>query len=401
MAAPTVASVASNDGDSVDIVVSVPAGTANGDLLIAISASDWGTFAGNDVPAAFKTGTGGITLGTSDYDAGSNAVHIALGARIASSEPANYTFPHDSSALVSAIVRITGHDSTPVIAQVAPRTTGTGKEAPSIVPNGSDDLLLCIFAGEHNGSGAITWTPPSGMTEHVDRQSTIWTSLLVASLQSPSNPSGVKTATPSITVDTGAGCAIAIKAASSGTNLVIQDASLAISSDNIALTQVHSLVVADATLGTSSDNITLTQIIDLAIQKATMATRADVPSLSQVHQIVVHDAFLQTSADIVNMAGTSGGPMSVADLQAQKLPALTGKTGSVEDLLHEYYGGLSGLAPVAAFSTSDHQRAYYATQTGLNKAIYSFHDLEKAFYDQLLVPSGSLADRTFVYWTGL
>lgn len=443
MVAPTVASVSS--GDSGSPTVTIPTGTTNGDLLIAVNASDWNTLALNDVPPAFKTGTGGITLGTSDYDGGSNAFHVALGARIANNEPANYTFPQDNADNVMAIIRVTGHDSTPVITQVAPSTTGTGTQAPSIVPNGSDDLLLCFFGAETSIGGTRTWTPPSGMTEHVDRQSSVWTSLLVASLQSPSNPSGVKTATPSAAVNNGAGCTISIKAAAvgGGTDLVIADmtvpvtedvptlvprynlavADLSIASTMDAVTMVPiynlsvadmsipvaieasnvnsntSLVINDMVVPTNTEQLTLTSVINLAIQDMLAATRHDQVNYSQVHNIAIHNMFLRTATDIVNFAGESGGPVSISDVQAEKLPVLTGQTGSVPDLLKFYYGGLSGLAPATAFSISDHQRAYWETQTGLTGR--SLADLEKAFYDAQLVPSGSLSDRAYVYWTGL
>lgn len=210
----TVATVASGNGTA-NFTVSVPAGTTNGDLLIAVNASDWSTLASEDVPAGFTA------LTTSRYDGGSNKVHIALGYRIASSEPASYTFAGGGgSDSVGAILRITGHDGTPVIAQVAPSalTAGSGSvNAPSITPNASDDLLLCFACTDGaNGGGTLTWTPPSGMTEEVDRQSTTFTSLTVASLQSPSTPSGTKTFTASAAHDAGGTCTISIK--SSGTS---------------------------------------------------------------------------------------------------------------------------------------------------------------------------------------
>lgn len=209
-----VATVTSNTGTG-NYLVNVPASTANGDLLIAVNASDWSTLALEDVPAGFT----GLT--TSRYDGGTNAIHIALGYRIASSEPANYTFAGGGgSDSAGALVRITGHDSTPVIVQIAPTSfvAGSGAtNAPSLNPNSTDDLLICIgVADGANGGGALTWTAPSGMTEHIDVQSSTFTSLTVASLQSPSTPSGVKTFTPSAAHDKGACCTISIKSAAGG-----------------------------------------------------------------------------------------------------------------------------------------------------------------------------------------
>jgi len=207
----SVATVASGNGTG-NYTVNVPASTANGDLLIAVNASDWSTLALEDVPAGFTT------LTTSRYDGGTNAVHVALGYRIASSEPANYTFAGGGgSDSAGCLLRITGHQSTPTIVQVAPTAfvAGSGATvAPTITPNGTDDLLLCFAVADGaNGGGTLTWTAPSGMTEHIDVQSTTFTTLTVASLQSPSSPSGTKTFTPSAAHDKGACCTISIKSA--------------------------------------------------------------------------------------------------------------------------------------------------------------------------------------------
>lgn len=446
MAAPTVAAVSSGNGTA-NYNVAVPAGTTNGDLLVAIAASDWGTLAGNDVPAAFKTGTGGLTLGTSDYDGGSNAFHIALGARIANSEPANYNFAVGSSAdHVAAIIRVTGHDSTPTIAQVAPSTVGSGDTAPSIVPNGSDDLLITIHGAETTSGGARTWTPPAGMTEHVDRQSTTFTFLGVNSLQSPSNPSGTKVATESSGINNGAACSISIKAAAGGgaTDLVIQDALHSHTVDNVGMTQVHSISVQDALHASVADSFGVTQNHLIIINDARSTHTSDVLDLTQVHQIAIHDALHsvvsdnlvvngsinltiqdshhQTSADGLTLVQShniaihdathqvksdtislvppgTGGFMSVSDVQMQKLQTLTGLTGSIADLERAYYGGLSGLSPVHQFSVQDHKRVYWEAQTGLTGR--SLADLEKAFYDVQLIAAGSLSDREFTYWTNL
>lgn len=159
------------------------------------------------------------------------------------------------------------------------------------------------------------------------------------------------------------------------------------------------LTIQDASVASSSDSPVLTRIIDLAIQKMVSASQADPISLSQIHNIVINKAYVQSAADIVNFAGSSGGKVSVSDTQLQKLQVATGKTGTIADLEFAYYSGLSGLVPAATYSVTDHQRKYWETQTG--KTGISMADLEKAFYDGLLIPSGSLADREYVYWTGL
>lgn len=183
-------------------------------------------------------------------------------------------------------------------------------------------------------------------------------------------------------------------------DLAISDMLVSVAEDNLVVNTATNLVIQDVSVATSSDTPTLTRIMDLAIQKMLVATRTDAVDFTQVHNIAIHDMFLYTATDLVNFAGGSGGgPVSIADVQAEKLPVLTGQTGSVQDLLKFYYGGLSGLAPATAFSVSDHQKQYWETQTGLTN--HTMADLEKAFYDAQLVPSGSLSDREYVYWTGL
>jgi hypothetical protein len=181
--------------------------------------------------------------------------------------------------------------------------------------------------------------------------------------------------------------------------LVVQESRHTSTADNLNITQNHLLIVQEARHTTTSDNLTLTQFIDLVIQKAVHATKADTFNFTQAHQISIHKSFLQTSSDVVNFLGNGGAVMSVSDVQIQKMATITGQTGSIQDLSRAYYGNLSGLVPISSFSVSDHQRVYWETQTGLNNR--SLADLEKAFYDAQLVPSGSLADRELVYWTGL
>lgn len=169
--------------------VNVPAGTANGDLLIAVNASEWGSLASNAVPAGFTR------LTTSEFDGGANGIHISIGWRTASSEPASYTFASAAdTANVGAIFRITGHAAAVQVAQAA---AAVGLTAPSVVPNGASDLLMTFHVSRTSGSTTMTWTPPTGMTEHVDLTRGDYISLHAASLAAPPNPTGTRTATQS------------------------------------------------------------------------------------------------------------------------------------------------------------------------------------------------------------
>lgn len=78
---PVVAAVASNNSNTAGYQVNVPTGTVNGDLLIGVVASDFGTFAGNAL------GTGWTELTTSEYNGGTNAFHVGLWARVRPRNP--------------------------------------------------------------------------------------------------------------------------------------------------------------------------------------------------------------------------------------------------------------------------------------------------------------------------
>ena len=194
---PVLAGAASNAGNT-DYAVSVPAGTVDGDLLIVLVASDWDTLANNPIPTGFTS------LPTASYDGGSNAHHLAAGWRFASSEPASYTVVIGSGTdSAAAILRVTGAEGTPTIVQAAGSgfVAGSGTvDSPSLSPNGATDLLIAWAAPDgDNGSGAVTLTQPPGMTLETQAESGAWQALAVASLQSPTDPSGTKT----WTLDTG------------------------------------------------------------------------------------------------------------------------------------------------------------------------------------------------------
>lgn len=300
----------------------------------------------------------------------------------------------------------------------------------------TDSDLLFQATASYN---AATATAATNFTERQDGD------VLHVNTWAPGSSGSKSAASGTVSVSTHVVTALmAVKPPSSATNLVINDATSPTSTDAIALTQTHMLAVADATSGTSTDAISLTQIINLIVQKAMQPTSTDAVNLSQVHQLAIFDALHTTKATTVVLAsGTTlviqkasqatstdgialvqthnlqiqdathatladvvqlvlpgfGGFMTVSDVQLQKLQVATGKTGTMADLEFAYYSGLSGLVPVAQFSVTDHQRKYWETQTGLTGR--SMADLEKAFYDGLLIAAGSLADREFTYWTGL
>lgn len=275
-------------------------------------------------------------------------------------------------------------------------------------------FLLSVIANENSA----TKTPPTSFTE-VEDANYLETSYRIPGSSGTFTTSGGSTSVSTLKLHV----LMALKEASgSATNLVIQDSTSATSVDNLSLTRIIDLAIQKAVQATSTDNVSLSQIHQLAIfdsvhatvadnmilatgtsliiQKAIQATSADGVALTQIHTLQIQDARHTTTADLIQLVLPGfGGFMSVSDVQLQKLQVATGKTGTMADLEFAYYSGLSGLTPVASFSVTDHQRAYWQAQTGLTNV--SMADLEKAFYDGLLIAAGSLADREFTYWTSL
>jgi hypothetical protein len=175
-------------GATTSLVCNKPTGTANGDIMVAFAAADWGD-------PALMTATG-WTLVDSQIQ-GTNAVNAKIWTKTAGgSEPSTYTFGGDSSS-DNAVGIITTRGTTASFLTAKQFTTGSSvsRVAPSIsaVPAGS--ILLCFAMVD--GSASLTFLPPAGMTEQVDVQSTAWTAISVASLLGASGTTGTQTFTAS------------------------------------------------------------------------------------------------------------------------------------------------------------------------------------------------------------
>lgn len=136
-----------------DVVVNRPSGTADGDLLFAYCIATAGHVvtppgAGVWVPLASSVGT-----------------NAAIWVKVASSEPATYTFDVAGAGNTQVvIVRVTGqHPSTPI--DVSSGVSSTGNLViPSVTPTGADRLLLQMVAK----NGSTTFTGPGSQAERYD-----------------------------------------------------------------------------------------------------------------------------------------------------------------------------------------------------------------------------------------
>jgi hypothetical protein len=141
-----------------DPVVTKPTGTVDGDLLIAIG---------------ILSGAGTITKPDASWNthANSQGAGAPLFWKIASGEPANYTFAVSSTFTSQIlIVRVSGADLTTPIDVASGLVVASGTAAiviPSVTPSGANNLLLQLCVKLQN----TTYTPPGTAAERFDATS--------------------------------------------------------------------------------------------------------------------------------------------------------------------------------------------------------------------------------------
>lgn len=183
---------ASASGDTSTLTVTKPTGTADSDKMVAYQCSDWGTHAGLTAPAGWALLT--------ELDRGSNNLHLKIWTKTASSEGANYAFPQgsgvDGCCSIITLRDVDNNTANWLYATPAWAANSSSRVAPSVAGAAAGAVLLCSALVDMNNT-AVTWTPPSGMTERVDVQSNLWISQSIANLLDPADPTGTKTFTTS------------------------------------------------------------------------------------------------------------------------------------------------------------------------------------------------------------
>lgn len=186
---PTVGNTATGfTSNGTTVVVNKPSGVVDNDLLIAVIGHDTNTTPSVTPPA-------GWTAIRNDVDSGTNG-GIWSYYKVAASEGASYTFTAGSSGrLVGHILQITGFDATTPIdasnGQV--NSAATSVVAPSVTTLVDNTLLL--FLGAINATA--TFTPPSGMTEITDSNTTNMAVETASGTVATAGSTGTRTATAS------------------------------------------------------------------------------------------------------------------------------------------------------------------------------------------------------------
>lgn len=186
-----------------NLVLNVPAGTVDGDVMVAYVLTATGTTAATQASwTALDNQTGGPTA-ASFY-------------RIASSEPASYTFTVvDAQSSNGLIVTYSGtHATTPINQHSAwNRLTSTANATANTVTPSVDNCMILYLAGAGT-STAIT--PPAGYTERVDFVVASTANVELAELlQTSAAATGNKTGTASGSTNT-QGSLIALAPAAGG-----------------------------------------------------------------------------------------------------------------------------------------------------------------------------------------
>lgn len=194
---PTIVGVEHDVAITDDTEVDVPAGTAEGDVIVAVVANQWGALS-SLVPV--ESGWTQLTA----RDARGNDIHLRVLARLAGAdEPDSYNF--ENAFIAESIVHlITIRNAEPfdvdgwyVASALRQRwwETNDGHIAPTI--NRGGQLLLTLSYVAHALSQApITQTPPTGMTEISEVAATAST-ISIAALAAPPRPTGERTFVPS------------------------------------------------------------------------------------------------------------------------------------------------------------------------------------------------------------
>jgi len=188
------------------ITLAVPAGTANGDLLIAqVSSSDTG---------ASNPQTGWNTLIITQARTGED---WAWYWRLAASEPANYTWSWGAGSGPGNIIAYRGVDQvTPIDVAAAAgtaATSGTTLTAPTRTTVTPGALLVAAYTMRT----LCTFSQPTGMTERYDISgSAVWSTSLNDQVIAAAGATGTRASTTSQTINFGRAIAFGIRPAAGG-----------------------------------------------------------------------------------------------------------------------------------------------------------------------------------------
>ncbi|WP_157253193.1 hypothetical protein [Nonomuraea typhae] len=198
MPAPAVAEVLqTTNGRTTTEVLNTAAGTAVGDTLVIVYASDF--FALATMPEA--TSSAGTLSAVRTIDIGTNLGHIkTYTCAVTSGGSHTVTIPaHSGCDIFGVVLRLStaatvdAHDG-----QIDPTESTTSHVAPSVTTTGADRLLVACWLGTNVNTGwsSPPYTAPGSMTDRAQPNSSPFSGLLVATQEiAAAGATGTRTAT--------------------------------------------------------------------------------------------------------------------------------------------------------------------------------------------------------------
>ena len=176
-----------------------------GDVIAIISCNDFYTAANVSAPTA--TGYT-FTQRGSTLDGGTNSIHMKVFTATAPSTNAALSIalnshPNDEEFLFFMYV-LRGYNEAPDVAptgavQATPALTWV---APAVTTTAASDLLICVWAGNNNGSAVASITLPGSMTANTFRAvSSFWGGNSGDEVVTAIGSTGTRTATPNTTLN--------------------------------------------------------------------------------------------------------------------------------------------------------------------------------------------------------
>jgi hypothetical protein len=185
------------------ITVNKPAGVVDGDVLVgSVSFSTAITF--TSAPAGWTQ----VRISTN------GGVGVGVWVKVASGEPASYTWNTSAaSSMAAGISAYIGVDNTTPVDAENGGMLANGTSVTTVTPA----TMLVVSSMKGNNGVSVTFTPPAGMNERVDRVSTAATFTAIEqadALWAPAAASGIRLAVPSDAPNPIAAITVALRPAS-------------------------------------------------------------------------------------------------------------------------------------------------------------------------------------------
>ncbi len=166
----------------VNLVLSRPAGTADGDTLLTVLAVGGS--------AISITPPGGWDL---EQRTDATGISLAIYSRIASSEPTSYTWTFDATTASGHWLAFSGGDQLDAIATLAAQANASAAEIqiPNATARDDDEMLVAAYATVANSAT----TPPAAMTERSDETTAAGSSAVATQFSQGPGQTSVRSAT--------------------------------------------------------------------------------------------------------------------------------------------------------------------------------------------------------------